>query len=269
MATKATTAKPAAKSAVLKKDAGKSETSVAVRKPTSGAVVSIQEALKAQAASMGERTQPVSGNRIRTKGKNFILPDGTETPGPLELVIVDFAVTHKFYEGKYDPKNIMPPGCFAIGVNPKQMAPSDNSPNKQCDNCQDCPMNEFGSDGEGKACKNGRLLAVLPPDADADAEMWTLEVSPTAIKGFDGYVGSVARQFQMPPVGVVTTVSMDSNVEYAKLQFSNPQPNPVLEATFARQGEAKELLAVEPDVSGWKAPVGRGAAPAKKAPARR
>lgn len=269
MATKATTPKPAAKSASLKQKPVAAKTEVAVRKPSSGAVVSIKDALKAQAAAIGERTQPASGNRIRTKGKNFILPDGSEAAS-LDLIIVDFTTVHKFYEGNYDPKNITPPACFAIGTNPRQMTPSDNSPNLQADSCQGCPMNEFGSAGNGKACKNGRLLAVLPPDADDKSEMWTLEVSPTAIKGFDGYVASVARQFGMPPVSVVTTVSLDESVDYAKLVFSNPTPNERLEIAYARQAEAQELLSVEPDVSGYKppAPVGRPAAK-KAAPARR
>lgn len=262
----ATAKKPAAKSAALKKDTGTATTSVAVRKPTSGAIVSIQDTLRAQAAALNERTQPASGNKIRLSKGKFTLPDGTETAGPLELIVVDFTTVHKFYEGKYDPKNITPPACFAIGQNPKQMTPSDNSPNKQCDSCQGCPMNEFGSDGNGKACKNGRLLAVLPPDADADTEMWLLEVSPTAIKGFDGYVNSVARLYQMPPVGVVTTVSLDEQSDFPKLVFTNPQPNANLEVAFARQEEAKEKLAVEPDVSGYQ-PINK--APARKTPGRR
>jgi hypothetical protein len=227
-------------------------TSTAVAKKPSGAVISIQEMLKAQAASMNERVQPAGGNRIRANKGKFVLPDGTETDKPLELVIVDFVVTHKFYEDKYDPKNIVPPACFAIGSNPNQMVPSNNAPNKQCDTCRGCPMNEFGSDGNGKACKNGRLLAVLPPDATESTPLWLLEVSPTAIKGFDGYVGSVARLYQMPPVGVVTTVQLDPNVEYAKLTFSDPQPNENLELCFSRQEEAKALLQTEPDVSSYK-----------------
>lgn len=250
------------KSAPLKATPAEAKTSVAVRKPASGAIVSIQDTLRAQAAAIGERIAPASGNRIRTKGKNFVLPDGTETPGPLELVIVDFTTTHKFFETKFDPKNITPPACFAIGANPRQMTPSDNSPNKQSDSCQGCPMNEFGSDGDGKACKNGRLLAVLPPDADDKTDIWLLEVSPTALKGFDSYVASVARLFQMPPVSVVTSVSMDESVTYAKLVFSNPQPNANLEVSFARQEEAKDMLSIEPDVSAYK---GQVKAPVRKA----
>ena len=226
-------------------------TAVAVKKPVSGNIVSIQDALKAQAALMGSRTAPATGAAIRLSPGKFTLPDGTTTPGPLELVIVDFTSKNAFYEGAYDPKNISPPACFAIGNDIKNMVPSPNSPKAQASDCASCPMNQFGSDGDGKACKNSRLLAVLPPDADADTPMWTLATSPTANKGFDGHVASVARIFEMPPIGVVTSVSLDPNTTYAKLMFSDPQPNANVGVHFARQEEARVMLAVEPDVSGF------------------
>ena len=178
---------------------------VAVKKPVSSAVVSIQEQLKAQVAAMAGKIAPPSGINIRiTQDKKFQLPDGSKVEGPLDLVIVDFVSRNTFYEGTYDPNNITPPACFAIHPEPKQMAPSENSPIKQSDDCASCPMNQFGSSGKGKACKNGRMLAVLPPDADADTPLWLLQVSPTALKGFDGFVGSVARTFQMPPIAVIS-----------------------------------------------------------------
>jgi hypothetical protein len=104
---------------------------------------------------MSERTQPAGGNKIKLSPGKFSLPDGTEAQGELQLVVVDFVTVHKFYEGKYDSKNIVPPGCFAIGVNPKQMTPSANSPNLQSESCQGCPMNEFGSSGE-PCCRRTR-----------------------------------------------------------------------------------------------------------------
>ena len=225
-------------------------TAVAVKKATN--IVSIQETLKAQAAAMNERVAPAGGAAIRvTQDKQFMLPDGTKTPGPLELVIVDFISKNAFYEGAYDPKNISPPACFAIGQNPLKLVPSANSPLGQATDCAGCPNNQFGSDGNGKACKNSRVLAVLPPNADADTPMWTLATSPTANKGFDGFVSSVARVFEMPPIGVIATVGFDAGSTYAKLTFSNPVPNPNVGEHFARQEEARAMLEVEPDVSGF------------------
>lgn len=242
----------------------KAGTAVAVVKKTSTSVVSIQEQLRAQAAAMAERTAPPSGSKITiTQDKKFKLPDGSTTAGPLQLVIVDFIARNKFYEGAFDKDNIAPPACFAIGQNPLKLVPSGNSPMKQSSDCGSCPMNQFGSDGKGKACKNGRVLAVLPPDADADTPLWTLEVSPTALKSFDGFVQAVARTYQMPPVSVICSVSFNPAVTYASLQFGEPEANENMGVHFARQAEAAEMLAVEPDVSTYAAPV-----PAKKAAAR-
>ena len=228
-------------------------TAVAVKKPASSAIVSIQEQLKAQVAAQANKIAPPSGINIRiTQDKKFQLPDGSKVDGPLDLVIVDFV-------SAYDPNNISPPACFAIHPEPKQMVPSDNSPVKQAEDCASCPMNQFGSAGKGKACKNSRVLAVLPPDADEDTPLWLLTVSPTALKGFDGFVGSVARTFQMPPIAVIASVDFNPGETYASLTFSDPRPNENVAVHFARQAEAKELLTVEPDVSGF------GQEPAKPA----
>ena len=201
---------------------------------------------------MADRTAPPTGVNIKiTQDKKFQLPDGTKTDGPLDLVIVDFVSKNTYYEGAYDPNSIVPPNCFAIHPEPKQLTPSDNSPEKQSDTCATCPQNQFGSAGKGKACKNGRVLAVLPPDADENTPLWILNVSPTALKGFDGFVGAVNRQFGMPPIAVVAEVGFNESETFASLVFSNPRPNEGLEVHFARQAEAAEMLATEPDVSSF------------------
>lgn len=232
------------------KAAPAAKTEVTVRKPSGGAVVNIQDQLRQLAEADAGKTAPVGGNKIRvTQDKQFILPDGSKTPGPLELVVVDFTSRNEYYPGAYDKNDIQPPACFAIGIIPTKLVPSDNSPERQADDCTSCPMNVFGSKGAGKACKNTRLLAVLPPGADEETPLWTLAVSPTAIRNFDGFVNDVRRLFNSPPLGVVTTVSFSENSDYAQLNFSNPQPNPDAALAIGRRQEAAELLAQEPDVS--------------------
>ena len=254
--------KPAAKTASLRKSTGTASTEVAVKKPSQANIVSIQEALRAQVAGLAGRITPATGNAIRLgQDKKLNLPDGTKTDGPLELVVVDFVSTHNFYAGRFDKDNIVPPDCFAIGTDPKNMVPSPNSPNPQAKDCQSCAMNQFGSDGKGKACKNGRKLAVLPPDADENTDIWTMNVSPTALKNFDGFVASVARTFGMPPVAVVATVGLSEAVEYPQLQFTDPKSNENVAVHYARQAEARDLLMVEPDVSGYEKPTAK---PTKK-----
>lgn len=253
--------KPAAK-----KTASKSTAIAIATKKTGGAVVSvaeIQAQLKAQVEALNGKVAPASGITIQvSQSKEFKLPDGTKAD-ELELVILDFVSSNVFYEGEYDKDNISPPACFAIGENPLALVPSDNSPLKQANECKGCPMNEFGSSGKGKACKNTRVLAVMPAEANDETPIWLLKVSPTAIKAFDSYVRSVAATFQMPPVAVVTKVSFDENSDYPSLRFGDPQPNENLSVHVARQEEAKTLLQTEPDVSQY------GAAQEKKAPPRR
>lgn len=250
------------------------KTSTAVAVKPANSVVSVKEMMAAQLAALGQKTAVSTGNAIRvTQDKQFILPDGSKTPDPIQVVIVDFTSCNEFYEGAFDPKNITPPACFALGDIPTTLVPSANSPAKQSDSCAECPNNAFGSAGAGKACKNTRKLALLPVDAEEDTPIWTIKVSPTAIKGFDGYVKNVARMFQVPPVGVVTTLSFDENQTYAALKFSDPTPNEDAAAHLARMDEAREILAAEPDVSGFQAPVkapGRTVkAPGRPAVARR
>lgn len=242
-------------------------TAVAVKKSTSTAVVNIQDALRKQAEANASRVEPGSGKSIRIgQDKSFTLPDGTKTRESLQLVVVDFVSRNEYYEGAYNKDDITPPNCFAIHPEPKQLAPSDNSPDKQCDDCASCPMNQFGSapTGAGKACKNTRVLAVMPPDADDDTEIWTLKVSPTAIKAFDGFVAGVNRAFQLPPVGVVVTVGFSDAKDFPSLEFTDPQLNENVAVHFSRQDEAREMLTREPDVSSFGAEK-----PAAKAPARK
>jgi hypothetical protein len=237
------------------------------KKTTSTAVVNIQEMLRKQAETNAARVEPGSGKSIRIgQDKSFTLPDGTKTRESLQLVVVDFVSRNEYYEGAYNKDDITPPNCFAIHPEPKQLVPSDNSPDKQCDDCASCPMNQFGSapTGAGKACKNTRVLAVMPPDADDDTEIWTLKVSPTAIKAFDGFVAGVNRAFQLPPVGVVVTVGFSGAKDFPSLEFTDPQLNENVAIHFGRQDEAREMLMREPDVSSFGAEK-----PAAKAPARK
>lgn len=240
------------------KAAPKSQALVAT-KPKSTAVVNIQAALKTQAQAVAGQVEPPSGFKIRLKNKQFTLPDGRKSPGPLEVVILDFVTTHAYYETDFDAKNPTPPACFAIGNDPKNMVPSPNSPVQQSTECKTCPMNQFGPNNERKACTNRRLMAVLPPDADESTPIWTIETAPMSNKAFDAYVSGIVAAKGVPPIGVVTEISLDPNVDYAKLVFGLVDDNPAVGEMLGRQEEAKKLLAVEPNTSSYAAPTKKAA----------
>lgn len=235
--------------------AKKASTAVAVvaKKPANG-VVSVKDMMAAQLAALAGKTEAAGGGSIRiNNNKTFTLPDGTETE-TIKVVIIDFTSQNRYYAGAYNSNAVVPPNCFAIGDIPTQLVPSANSPEPKCDTCSGCPQNQFGSgnNGSGKACKNSRVMAVVDASNDkADAPIWTLTASPTAIKAFDGYVKNVQRMFNVPPVGVVTEVSFDPNSTYASIRFGDPEPNQDVETHFGRMEEAREILEREPDVSSF------------------
>lgn len=245
---------PAAKTA-------KPGTAIAVPKSRAVSTANVDEIRKKlmeQAAEAASRTQPATGANIKlTKDKKFQLPNGQKVDGPLALVVVDFTSRNKFYDRPFNPDAPVPPACWAISPVPKDLAPKDDVPAKQSNTCGTCPMNEFKSaaNGKGKACKNSRYLAVLPPDASEDDELWFLEVSPTGIKSFDGFVNSTLRTFQMPPIGVVVEVSFDENSDFQQLVFGNVSINENFATHYARQAEATDILNQDIDTSGYQEPV--------------
>jgi hypothetical protein len=230
----------------------------------------VNAAMAAEVAAIQNRISAPTGDRIQaTQGKTFKFPNGQEVDS-FECVIVDFAASNMYYETAFDRNNVTPPACFAIGLEPATLVPSDNSPEKQSAGCSSCWANQFGSSGKGKACSNTRLLAVLPLDADSETELMILKVSPTGLRAFDGLVGTVARQMNLPIRGVVTEISFSPDQEYASMRFRaiGPTSKDLLMLAQSRKEEAMQRLLTEPDVSAVAAPASKkGGKPATKKPA--
>lgn len=242
--------------------------STAVAKARVNLPVDVNAAMAAEVAAMQNRISAPSGDRITaSQSKKFKLPNGLQVD-TLECVIVDFSAGNMYYDSDFDRDNIVPPKCFALGLEPAILVPSDNSPDKQAESCSTCWANQFKSKGKGKACSNGRFLALLPLDADAETQLQILKVSSTAIRGFDALVGSVARSYNMPVRGVVTEISFDPNQEYATMVFRaiGPAPKDLVMLAQSMKDEAITRLLVEPDVS---AATVVAAPASKKAPSKK
>lgn len=156
-----------------------------------------------------------AGGRLKVKGA--FVPDNK-----LECVIVDHIIEYAYYEGDFDPENPQPPVCFAFGRDEKTLVPHTDVTEKQHETCTGCPQNEWASAkrGKGKACKNGRRLALITSgDLDnlAKAEVMYLKVPVTSVRGWAGYVRNLADTLHKPPMAFVTEISL---VPDAKNQFS-------------------------------------------------
>lgn len=227
------------------------KTAVAVPKAKLNLPANLEEDMANEIAQFKGRLGAPTGHRIKTDEKMFELPNGDQSD-TLNVIIVDFVAYNTYYEGAWNPNAIVPPNCFAIGTEIASMVPSENSPEKQHENCSACWANQFESGvGKGKACSNTRLLAVIAPDGDSDTPLLLLKVTSTALKNFDAYVASVIQTLQRPPRGVITQITFDQTVKHSSLRFSNPQActKDQMALAYSRREEAMQLLTQEPDVS--------------------
>lgn len=236
-------------------------------------IVNYAELMAKQAAEIQSKIGAPGGDRIVVQlDKKLKFPDGRVVDGTFDAVIVEFVSGNFFWKGKYDAKNIQPPVCFALGTDPKDLYPSENSSDLQSkDGCNHCPNNQFGSDGDSKACKNMRLVALLPPDADDDTPLAVLNVSPTATRPFDGFVDKIAKTFGKPPAAFVVEIGCDPKADYATLRFANPRPidEDRVGIYMRRQSEAVKRLLTEPDLTSYEKKPAQGRAASGRGASRR
>jgi hypothetical protein len=222
-----------------------------IRGGTAGVPANIAEQMEADARLMSSRIGAPGGDKIRFVEKQFKVPGLDVMADRLRVVVVDFVSYNAFYDRIYSEKDRTPPACFALGVDPKAMVPSENSPEKQADACSECPYDEFGSKGKGKACGNHRVLAVVEPNDDPKAPMYIMQLPPTSIKHWDAYVAAIAAQFKKGPYAVETEIYFDPASKWESPRFGDPSPNENLLVHFARREAARARLLTEPDVSQW------------------
>lgn len=225
-----------------------STAAVAKAKITPNLPTNYDEELAAEALAMAKRVGAPSGDLIRVnKDKTFSLPSGATAPS-LSVIVAGFVTVNQYYPGKYDAKNIQPPVCMAIGQDIDALQPFDKVPKKQNTDCKSCWANQWKSDGNGKACKNQRMLAVLAPDMQADGPLMLLKVSPTGTRYWDAYViKAVALAGALIKVRTRVTCDQDPKIEYASLRFEIEGPNEGWHDAFARRAGALDRLLAEPD----------------------
>jgi hypothetical protein len=78
------------------------------------------------------------------------------------------------------------------------------------------------------------------------------------LKAFDAYVKMLATKHKTIPIGVITRITLDQDVQYAAPRFSVVRPLKAeeFETYMNRREEANTRLTAEPDVSQYTPPKG-------------
>lgn len=216
----------------------------------------IEKQLEQEANALSNQIGSSESRRITIDNQlgEFVTPEGLALGSEIKIVVIDFLSANRYYVGAYDPNNPAPPVCFAFGKNLGEMVPSASSPDRQHDNCKLCPWNQFGSRGQGKACKNTRELAVMlvgePEDFDVENDpLYTISVPPTSLKSFDQIATFCKATFNGPPIKAVITAKVNKNATYSNIMFTGAEAFPLYAEAMNRREEAYELISREPDVS--------------------
>lgn len=235
-----------------------------------------------------EKAVSVGGKFISTKGGTLSFDGNPMKDNEMFVIIVDHIFENAYYEGRFNPESPQPPTCFAFGRSEKELIPHVNvveAEQNPCDTCAGCPMNEWGSDGRGKACKNVRRLALIPAGIVNNktdelelydtghfesAEVAYLKLPVTSTKGFSSYIKQVAQAYSKPVLGVITRIycEPDPKTQY-KVHFEAVDEVPVeLLGTLMQRRSAvveeidfpyslEERQPQKPSKSGRQAPGGK------------
>lgn len=208
----------------------------------------------------------------------------------VDSIILWGTIWHKFYEGRFDPNNIVNPTCFAVGEDEAaEMRPHENVENPPCGEagtCASCPKFQWGTamrDGvpsRGKACKETRRLVMIPRDALADpesvlkAELALMDVPVTSLKVYASFVNMLSVTMKRPAWTVVTRIEVVPDLKtQLKLQLTpvdvinNPA---ILSALKEKREQAKRAAVIPYDETylqgeGPDPAAGEGAAPSGNA----
>jgi hypothetical protein len=221
---------------------------VAVPKQT--AVVNYEEELKKMAVATAEAEKP-AGNWVSFKGGILSINGMQMKDNRVEMVVLHSIFENQMYGERYNPNNPQPPVCYAFGETDDELKPHPDSSKPQADSCKTCPNNQWGSDpegGKGKACKNVRRLAIISAtdlNKIDKAEVAIAKPSVTSVKNWATYANQVANALHLPPLGVVTEMSVEAD---PKTQFQihfrlvDKVPAEHIPALLKKKGEIHDLI---------------------------
>ncbi len=207
-----------------------------------------------------------------SRAGQFTGPDGLDMGTEIRGVVVDYISANRYYPHVFDAANPLPPVCFSFGKNLNEMAPDELAPEPQADACSTCEMNQWGSKGKGKACKNTRELAfILEEDLEAEEpKLYLISVPPTAIKSFDAFANLCSRVLSGPPIKAIVTIKAVPQGTYTTMVFADPDNNPNYAEHFALRDEGVALISQLPNLDNYvPSPQARLAAKQAAAPAAR
>jgi hypothetical protein len=194
---------------------------------TSKSLATKLEAIAAQTpkvTSAGERAT-LEGGKISIGGKQ--VPE-------LDVVIIAAVQERTYYPDAYVAGQVTPPTCYSYGEKPHldALAP-------QSETCAECPMNQWGSNGRGKACKERIKIAFTPVGG---GPLVTLRAPVTSTANFGKYQSAEKVQGYVATLQHVTKLKTSRHPKWQNVtQIEYEVGDKLPEDHFGQAIEAYEM----------------------------
>jgi len=165
-------------------------------------------------------------------GLAFEIPGEDGEEGDVEKTITGIILDHHpanaYWEDKFSGGNEQP-NCSSFDG--KQGLNRDTG---ELRSCEDCPNNQFRTDGAGKACKNVHRCYIL---REGNPVPLILTLPPTSLKYLRDYLGKRILMKGMRCYDAVTTIGLKKEESAEKITYSR--------ATFSFTGKIPEAQRAE------------------------
>ena len=214
-------------------------------------VVSYEDQMAAEAKAVA-KSERVSADRFTTQSGILSYMGKPVADNEMDVIVIASLAENVYYSGDYDPDNITPPSCFALGAAGEPMYPHEVVGDERISEaCISCGFMKFGSAmrGKGKACKEKRRLACIPfsedPEDLASGDMAMLTIPVMSVKNWAVYVNSISAKYQRPSWGMVTKIKVvpDPKSQF-RVTFAEVAPlnSDLLGAVHSRLEAAMRML---------------------------
>jgi hypothetical protein len=193
-------------------------------------VVNYEEQMAKEAKAVA-KTERVSADKFNLQSGILSYMGNPMPDNQMDVIILTALSENVHYAGDWDPDNITPPTCFALGEPGTLLHPHEVVPEPIHDNCNGCPYMKFKSapNKKGKWCKEKRRLACTPysekPEDLVNSDLAMLLVPVMSVKNWSTYVNMVSAKYHRPSWGMVTRVKVV------------PDPKSQFRVTFTEVGE--------------------------------
>jgi hypothetical protein len=220
-------------------------------------VMNWEEQMAAEAQAVA-KTERMSTNRILLRSGIMTYMDQPVPDNTLVGIVVAYAKEHSYYTTAWDPDNVVPPDCFALGMPEDEMEAHESVKDSPGPVCDDCPMFQWPKGKKGpKPCGERRRLAIIPqtetPEEIAEADMAMMRIPVTSIRNWGNYVNALSASVQRPPWGVLTQIKVapDPKSQF-KVHFEAVQAldNDWLAQIVPRKEMARQMLLTPYDMAG-------------------